>query len=780
MTNKTLLEYALEAQALGLHIFPLQARTKDKHVAASWKGENSSADPERARLWWHRDSEFNFGVNCGESGITVLDVDEGLNSKEDFDAWRVGAGLPETYTVHTGRRTSYGVHMYFRGQKGNTGKWTLHGCHGEIRGGVLVDGEIKSGGYVVGVGSIHPDSSERWEVINDAPFADLPEIVKALEADKVGKTAVRVDLKKTGVPTDRKKMVEGDGRNNAATSYAGKIFNEGITDEKEMFRSLRAWNRSNCEDLLSDAELQGIARSALNFKPALSTKVSPEWEPITAPGPQEQDPQRAAAGPAQASPKPLKRFADTDTGNMERLVYWFGDGFKYCPQSSWFMWDGKRWVADSIGKVQAAAQLIARAIVQNELPLALAELDRSGEDFEKIQAATIASLAKFAKASESRKGVDAMKSFAKAAAGIAADIMQFDRNNWSFNCENVTLKLYNVERDCYELSQQTHTPSDMITCISPVVYDPAATCPQWDHFLDQIMSGNADNIGFLQRAAGYSLTGSAAEHCMFFLYGNGRNGKSTFVEVLKYIMGDYGKAASMGMFLDTDYTTIPSELAGLAGKRFVSASETKEGRAWDEAKLKQITGGDTLSVRFLYSKEFEYKPEFKIWCSGNHRPVIRGMDDGVWSRLKLVPFTWQVAEAQKDKFLRGKLQKEAPGILNWMLRGLEDWHKDGLRDPVEVVAAAVDYRNEESWLTQFLAAETETGSSYSEQAKDLYARYKTWAANAGEKHRSGIVFNRTMDAAGIKSSPPTAKVKTYLGVRCRPMGSGSVVPDIEM
>jgi putative DNA primase/helicase len=321
----------------------------------------------------------------------------------------------------------------------------------------------------------------------------------------------------------------------------------------------------------------------------------------------------------------------------------------------------------------------------------------------------------------------------------------------------------------------------MITSVSPVNYDPAATCPLWDKFLLEIMQGNADNIAFLQRAAGYSLTGSAAEQCMFVLWGNGDNGKSTFLEVLQYIVGDYGSAATMGMFLDTDYDAIPNELAGLAGIRFVSASESKEGRRLDEAKIKVITGSDTIKARFLHREFFNFRPEFKIWLSTNHRPAIRGTDDGIWRRIRLVPFTWQVPKGKKDKRLRGKLIAEASGILNWMIRGLEDYrlgdaNGDGLRESVDVVEATRSYRCDENWIAQFLEAETEPGNSFSVQAKDMYARYKTWASNGGERVLSGIVVNRAMDAAGIKSDKPNGK-KMYLGIRLRLVGSGDTLGD---
>jgi putative DNA primase/helicase len=755
---KTLYDYAQGALALGLHIFPLGVRSKHP-VPGSHGFKDSSADPERVRLWWAANPNFNIGVNCGASGIAVVDIDAGLASKEEFDTWFARSGLPQTYTVHTGRRTSYGVQMYFHGEMRSSGakKFNLNGCSGEVKA---------VGGYVVGAGSIHPDSLEPYEVICDAPFADLPELIQASVQQK---TAVKVDLKQPdpGGQQEKEKILEGN-RNNAATSFAGSMVNAGITDAQELYRCLKAWNRSNCDPPLEDAELKALALgAAANFKPAPSTEVSPEWEPVTPP--QEQDPQPDhAATTAQVSQREHKLFPFTDAGNMERLVYWYGDGFKYCPQSqrAWSIWDGKRWAPDAIGKVQGAALLTVRSIPGLEIPLALAELDPSGDKFLEIQDATIARIKKFAKSSESRKSLDAMKALSKAAKGIAVNITEFDRDNWLFNCQNTTLGLYQREN-------HLHLPSDMITSVSPANYDPVATCPLWDKFLQEIMVGNVDNIGFLQRAAGYSLTGSSAEQCLFVLWGDGKNGKSTFLEVLGYILGDYGDTATMGMFLDNDYDAIPNELAGLAGKRFVSATESKEGRRLDEAKIKAITGSDNVKARFLHKEFFRFRPEFKIWLSSNHRPAIRGTDEGIWRRIRLVPFTWQIPEAQRDKQLRGKLQAEASGILNWMIAGLEDYRKGGLRESVDVVEATRSYRSGENWLLQFLEAETETSPQFSVQAGALYGRYKTWAGISGERVLSEIRFNRAMDESGVAADRPQGK-KMYRGLRLKNIGTGGM------
>jgi P4 family phage/plasmid primase-like protien len=446
-------------------------------------------------------------------------------------------------------------------------------------------------------------------------------------------------------------------------------------------------------------------------------------------------------------------FHLTDAGNMERLVFRYGHGFRFCPQRDWYCWDGRRWVADDVGKIMRAALDTVRHIPgETDLHVGTVEDDEE-------KAGIIANVMKWAEASESRNHLTAMEFLSRSAKGMAASISEFDRDPWVFNCENGTVDLRSGEF-C------PHRQADMITNVSPVSYDSRAECPLWDEFLSDIMAGNEENITFLQRAVGYSLTGNTSEHCMFLLWGTGRNGKTTFLEVLRHVIGTYGRAANMTMFLDQKSDSIPNDLAALQGARFVSATETKDGRRLDEAKIKQITGGDTVAARFLHKEFFEFRPQFKIWLATNYRPVIRGTDEGIWRRIKLVPFMVYIPDGKKDEKLTGKLLSEASGILNWALAGLESFRRDGLMEPKDVLNATEEYRAAEDWLARFMESETATDPNGRIKARELFTRYKRWAEDSKEYVVNERRFNDAVKDHGIQSMKKDGR-RLYLGIALR-------------
>jgi len=265
---KTLYEFAQDAMALGFNIFPLPPRSKKPDGGVTPHGfKDSSADPAVIAAWWKRNPEFNFGINCGDSGIAVSDIDAGLNSLEEFEAWFVASGLPQTYTVRTGRRNAFGVHMYWKGTMPSSGskKWSLNGCTGEIK---------SVGGYVVGVGSIHPDSGERWEVICDAPLAELPNLVR----DSVTRAAAATPVVAAS-STDGK--IPPGTWHNLLVSFAGKMFNAGITSPKGLYRAMVAYAEDNFDFSQVPLDKNHVAQIAENvaasFEKAADTSVSEDW-----------------------------------------------------------------------------------------------------------------------------------------------------------------------------------------------------------------------------------------------------------------------------------------------------------------------------------------------------------------------------------------------------------------------------------------------------------------------------------------------------------------------
>ena len=467
-----------------------------------------------------------------------------------------------------------------------------------------------------------------------------------------------------------------------------------------------------------------------------------------------------------------KAFHLTDAGNMERLVHKYGHLFRYCPQRDWYGWDGKRWVPDSEGKIYQAALRTVREI-EDELPLHL----EAAED-DKERAAITKSVLDWALASESKNHLAAMEFLTRSAEGIAVNIREFDTEPWIFNCANGT-------RDLRTNDFRPHEQADMITNISQALYDPKAECPLWESFLSDVMAGDREMMGFLQRAAGYSLTGSTAQHCMFICWGTGRNGKSTFLEVLRHVIGTYSKQASMTTFLAKKSDEgIPNDLAALQGARFVTGIETEDGKRLAEAKIKLITGGDTVTARFLHREFFEFEPQFKIWMATNYRPVIHGTDEGIWRRIRLIPFTVYIPDGKMDEKLREKLISESGGILNWALAGLEEYKLGGLMEPDGVIKATEDYRAAEDWLGRFMDSETIQDPNATTQARMLYERYKSWTKDTNEFVMKERRFNEAMDDHQYGHTKRDNK-KLYAGFRLRdPMekfrekyGGNDTVPD---
>jgi putative DNA primase/helicase len=278
------------------------------------------------------------------------------------------------------------------------------------------------------------------------------------------------------------------------------------------------------------------------------------------------------------------------------------------------------------------------------------------------------------------------------------------------------------------------------------------------------MDGNTDLVGFVQRAVGYTLTGSTAERCMFILHGGGKNGKTVFLEGLRLLLGDgYTARTPTQTLLAKRGETIPNDLARLRGIRLVTASETGDGNRLDESLIKDITGGDRVVARFMRGEWFEFTPHFKIFLSTNYRPRISGTDNAIWDRLRLVPFVIRIPEEERrpmDQMLR-EFEAELPGILNWAIAGCLDWQRHGLGEPPEVRVATADYRDEMDTLGEFLADCCVLNREARTSSRDLYDAYRQWATDSGERVVPQRRFSVWMENRGKQAG--FAKVHTREG-----------------
>jgi P4 family phage/plasmid primase-like protien len=272
---------------------------------------------------------------------------------------------------------------------------------------------------------------------------------------------------------------------------------------------------------------------------------------------------------------------------------------------------------------------------------------------------------------------------------------------------------------------------DYCTKATTVDADLEADCPLWKEFLLRIMGSDQTMVEYLQRVCAYSLTGLVTEHVLFFCYGTGANGKSTFANVLSGILGTgpAGDAAvaPISTFTASHSEQHPTDLAMLRGVRLVIAQETEQGRSWAASKLKMMTGGDPITARFMRQDFFTYQPQFKIMILGNHKPSLHNVDEAIRRRIHLIPFTVTIPEAQRDPKLPEKLQTEYPAILGWMIRGCDEWQRTGLAPPQTVLAATSAYLADEDTLGSWIAECCTLGQQHYATLADLFSSWRQWA-----------------------------------------------------
>jgi putative DNA primase/helicase len=425
----------------------------------------------------------------------------------------------------------------------------------------------------------------------------------------------------------------------------------------------------------------------------------------------------------------------TDLRNSEHLIEWHGSVLRFIGTwQKWLAWDGARWNMDDLGRSFECAKEVSRRLMseaRDEYKNACQEVERAKEsgdasrraksrnDMDQAEAAM-----KHATKSQGSGRLSAMLDVSRSDPKVALhhDVLNVDP--MLINVLNGTINLRTGEL-------QPHTQEALITKLASVAYDPSAKAPTWEAFLLRVMAGNTELVSFLQRAIGYGLTGCVHEHVLFFAYGNGANGKSTFLGTVHALLGDYAVAAPRGLLFRARNERHPTELASLHGRRFVTCSEIEEGQAFDESLTKDLTGGDPITARRMREDFWTFPPTHKLWLAGNHRPVVRGDDEGIWRRMRLIPFTVTIPEADRDTALPEKLRAELPGLLAWAVQGCLQWVRDGLRAPTLVRDATAAYRAENDVLGQFLRERVRIDMSGMVSRAELRSTYEIWCREMG-------------------------------------------------
>lgn len=751
-----------------------------------------TTDPEEIRRWVQLEPRINVGITTGQvSGLVVLDFDraQGARDCEELDeahpGWR--DAVP---TVKTGN----GLHLYFA----HPGEGLIIPTYAKVlRPGTDLRGD---GGCITAPPSTHGTRRQYyWTVPVDRsgklpvlPDWVLTQISEREEDRKHHQRAASARMEDPAIFNTEEKLrqcerymtkvapaVEGQGGDDHTYKVACLGGDFDLSDD-EFWPIFARWN-DTCRPPWSDKDLRNKLKSAeknrRNPRGIKLRRVRPRTvaeaprgdgpRPWNDPRPEEIEPLEPVTPRLRASEAPLglgapyaaqqilvrdglliQDFLDGDyladdlagdghplstRGNASRFCGEFGGRVKYCAVTKlWYVWTGTHWEIDRINAVfNLSAQVMARMhrMLREDF---YTPLPRDGEETVKAKKRRRAALVKHIVKSEQPKEIKPAIEYASWQRSVAVLPEQLDRDDHLLNTPSCVV-------DIRDLCMYSHDPALLQSKITSVGYDKRAECPEWEEFLLWAMEGNVELVRFLQRAAGMSLTGYAREHCFLVLYGTGGNGKSTFVNCLKHIAYKYARVFPFDMFLSSarDNGSTPNEeLLALKDVRVAFASEPNENKSINESRIKSITGGDPISARPLYGRPIEFEPKFTLWLSCNHRPVIKGTDEGIWRRVMLVPFTAQITAETKDTGKQERmLDREAEGILGWALEGARDWYRDGLRPPPAVREAVDEYRDDMDTLGKFVQQCCISNGSVSCKSSDLYREYESWADDEGERFK---------------------------------------------
>ncbi len=464
----------------------------------------------------------------------------------------------------------------------------------------------------------------------------------------------------------------------------------------------------------------------------------------------------STAGVTKAVRRKLPAVQYTDAGNAEVFEYLHGHRFRYNHTScKWLVWNGQHWSEDKDGEANRAALTTIRARFSEATRIR--DRDRRRDRV------------RWCLDCESVWHLKAMLTIAGNIRSLATTAAQFDQAPFLLTVANGTLDLQTGQL-------RPSRPEDLLTSATDVPFEPDAKAPRWMRFLDEVFLGDADLITFIQRAVGYSLTGETQEQCFFILHGAGANGKTTFVETICELLGIHAETAAFSSFLDRRDSGSPrNDLARLHAARFVKAAEGEHEARFAESVIKQLTGGDTVVARFLFKEHFQFKPQFKIWLTTNHKPKIRGTDEAIWRRVRLIPFREQFEGTKKDPDVRRKLQEELPGILAWAVKGCLSWQKHGLGMTPQVERATLEYRQESDQIGRFLKERCTIGPKSSTKGREFFEAYVEWCGVVGEKAEANLQFARRMAERGI-SKKRLGSGMVYQGVGLAPVAPAITSP----
>jgi putative DNA primase/helicase len=738
-----------------------------KPLVESWKPyQERQATEEEFNAWEERKPPAWAVITGKLSRVIVLDYDgqKGIETMRKLELKphvQTGSGGYHVYVQHPGWRvptlnakTKVELNRQFPGM--------------DIRGDggyAVFEGRNESGEYRC-LRAL--DDCYHWTEIDSSllSFLGKPD-QEAQEAPRqAAPTAGRVDAERlVGRALDR---AGAEGRNNAGFGLALQLRDNGYFQPEAMSIMATYVGRVGSTNTKGQKEAYTMAEAGASVRKAYESPAREPWGPrVTSHAHDHRagcgssarpDVPPAAAHATEEQVPNLLAAIHRDHGNAERLIAMYGADLRYCHAfKKWLWFDGQRWRVDECLHARDFAKLTAVEFLRQAVA--------AGNEVAQ----------KFAKESLDSKRISNMLLEAQSALSISA--VDLDTHPYLLNVTNGTV-------DVRDGRLYPHDRRQFITKMVKYAYRPAATCPTFLRFLERIMGVTPDAsegllqraerlIAYLQKAIGYSLTGTTCEKAVFLLYGAGDNGKSTLLALFLELLEEYAVLLQIdSLMVRQESNNTQADLADLRGARFVMTSETEEGQRLAEGKLKRITQGmGRIKATRKYENPVEFPESHKLWIDANHLPVVKGTDNAIWNRLHPIPFTVTIPKAEQDRNLRNKLLAEAEGILAWAVAGAVRWHQEGLGKPPEVEQAGTAWRMESDQMGRFLEACCIVGEFASVAARALYQTYRTWAEEVGERAQPDNIFSKRLAEQGLKSRH-TRRGNVYDGIGLLAEGEG--------
>lgn len=709
-------EYALRYHKMGWSVVPIVFQSKDKNPVISWKAyQKRQPTEDEIRMWfgdYFRDptyKEISTWFDKWKKAPSLAKVKEILSQTHNIAL--VTGKVSNRVVVDCDSQEA--IEMYYELGGDRTGPYCISQRGNQFHCGWkkgldlppekwprgysgredLPNIDLRAQGNMAMVPwSVHW-SGHVYKWMNTDRINDPPEIPERLLIGDPKKG--RSQTGSNGEPKEKKTWGElysgaGEGsRNKALASLAGTWAKQGLKFELALEMG-GTWNENNDPPMEPPEVMQTIK--------SIYDKEAERKENL--------EDKKAAGDHVDHSGE---FFSRTDAGNAEALIAKHGENMRYSPERKcWYIWDGRRWIMAKMREVEKFALDTVRSLM---------DLSKGADDNVKD------AVKQWAKKSESHKNINALMTMAQAVGKMPTPMSQFDQNQFLVCCPNGVVDLWNKGKF------REHQREDYLTRMTPVLYEPTAKCPMWETFLNEIFDWNIPVIEYMQRVFGYCLTGSTAEQCMWILHGDGANGKSTFCNVMMWILGEYARTAPRNVFLaKAGGDNHPAELAHLNGARMVLAEESEETSRLSEGLVKQATGSKTMAVRFMHENFWDMKLTYKILYMTNHKPDIRGAERGIWRRIKTVFFPKNFKILPETRDLDEKLFKaEASGILNWAIAGALQWLEYGMREPDEIKEELEKYKAEMDYLWDFVEENCSVDPDLSCPASELYRAYAKWA-----------------------------------------------------